>query len=110
MSFRRSNSVLTAAALSLVGCGAASVNSSSKALDPDWQNDSGASIAQLEQRLHALPLVANARVAVGVSDTGLVGSTLDGNSRWAHAGRPTSAPIIAGPLLIFSEGDQIVAL
>lgn len=110
MSFRRSNSVLTAAALCLVGCGAASVNSSSKALDPDWQNDSGASIAQVEQRLHALPLVANARVAVGVSDTGLVGSTLDGKSHWAYAGHPSSAPIIAGPLVIFSDGDQIIAL
>jgi outer membrane protein assembly factor BamB len=110
MNLRRSISVLAPSALCLVGCGAANVNSSSKALDPNWQNDAGASIAQVEQRLRALPLVANARVAVGVSDAGLVGSTLDGKSRWTHAGRPTSAPIIAGPLVIFSQGDRIVAL
>ncbi len=110
MSPRLSISVLAPSALCLVACGAASVESSSKALDPDWQNDSGASIAQVEQRLRGLPLVANARVAVGVSDAGLVGVSLDGKSHWTHAGRPTSAPIIAGPLLIFSEGDQVVAL
>jgi outer membrane protein assembly factor BamB len=110
MSQRPSISVLVPTALCLLGCGAAGVNSSSKALDPDWQNDSGASIAQVEQRLRALPKVANARVAVGVGEAGLVGVALDGKSRWAHAGRPTSAPIIAGPLVIFSEGDRIVAL
>ncbi|MEI9937149.1 MAG: PQQ-binding-like beta-propeller repeat protein [Pseudomonadota bacterium] len=110
MSLRRSIFVFGPTALCLVGCGAAGVNSNSKALDPDWQNDSGASIAQVEQRLHALPLVGNARVAVGVSDAGLVGVTLDGKSHWTHSGHPTSAPIIAGPLVIFSEGDQVVAL
>jgi outer membrane protein assembly factor BamB len=112
MSLRRSISLLASAVVSgaLCACGAAGVNSSSKALDPDWQNDSGASIALVEQRLHALPRVANARMAVGVSDAGLVGASLDGKSRWTHAGQPSSAPIIAGPLVIFSEGDQIVAL
>ena len=110
MSFRQTFSFLAPSALWLVGCSAGGVNANSKGLDPDWQNDSGASIAQVEQRLHALPLVPNARVAVGVSAAGLVGSSLDGKSRWTHAGRPTSAPIIAGPLVIFSEGDQIVAL
>jgi len=110
MSLLRSVSVLAPSALWLLGCSAAGVNSSSKALDPDWQNDSGASIAQVEQRLRALPLVANARVVVGVTDAGLSALTLDGKSHWAHAGRPSSAPIIAGPLVIYSEGDQVIAL
>ena len=110
MSLHRSILALVPTSLCLVACGAASVNSSSKALDPDWQNDSGASIAQVEKRLHALPPVANARVAVAVTDAGLAGTTLDGKSRWKYAGHPSSAPIIAGSLLIFSEGDQIVAL
>jgi outer membrane protein assembly factor BamB len=94
----------------LFGCSAASVNSSGKAFDTEWQNDSGASIAQLEQRLHALPRVANSRVAVGVSDAGLVATSLDGKSHWTYAGKPSSAPIVAGPLVIFAEGDRIVAL
>jgi len=110
MSLRRSFWLLAPGALCLAGCGAASVNADRKGLDPDWQNDSGASIAQVEQRLHALPAVANARVAVGVSETGLAAVTLDNASHWTYAGRPTSAPIIAGPLVIFSEADRILAL
>jgi len=110
MTFHRFMSGLAPSALCLVSCAAAGVNSNGKGLDPDWQNDSGASIAKVEQRLRGLPLVANARVAVGVSEVGLAGVTLDGKSHWSYTGRPTSAPIIAGPLVIFSEGDRLVAL
>jgi outer membrane protein assembly factor BamB len=109
MSFRRPLSVLAPSALWLVACSAASINSG-KALDPAWQNDSGASIAKVEQRLHALPRVENARIAVGVSESGLVASSLDGKSHWKYDGQPISAPMIAGQLVIFSEGEQIVAL
>src|SRR4051812_22959780 len=109
MNLRRSIHALAPAAL-LLGCSAASVNSSGQAFDSEWQTDSGASIAQLEQRLRALPRVANARVAVGVSDSGLQAASLDGKSHWAYAGKPSSAPIVAGPLVIFAEGEQIVAL
>ena len=93
----------------LTGCGAASMNSST-GFASDWQNDGGVSIAKLEQRLHSLPTVPNARVAVGITDTGLSGASLDGKSHWAHAGHLASAPFIAGSLVIFAEGDQIVAL
>ncbi|MEO8904787.1 MAG: PQQ-binding-like beta-propeller repeat protein [Polyangiaceae bacterium] len=96
-------------AVLLSGCGAASLNSS-KGFDSEWQNDRGASIAAVEQRLHALPAVPNARVVVGVTDSGLVGSTLDGKSHWVHKGRVASPPMIAGQLVIVAEGDQIVAL
>ncbi|HET7539172.1 MAG TPA: PQQ-binding-like beta-propeller repeat protein [Polyangiaceae bacterium] len=109
MNLRRSIPAFAPAVL-LFACSAASVNSSGKAFDAEWQNDAGASIAQLEQRLHALPRVANARVAVGVSDTGLFATSLDGKSRWTYAGKPASAPMIAGPLVIFEERGQIVAL
>lgn len=96
-----------------MGCGGASVNSSvnaSKTFDPEWQNDNGQSIANVEQQLRSQPLVANARVVVGVNESGLVGATLDGKAHWTHPARPTSAPIIAGNLVLYSEGDQVVAL
>ena len=96
-------------ALVVAGCGAASVNSG-KGFDPEWQNDGGASIAAVEQRLRGLPPVPNARVVVGVTDSGLVGQTLDGKSHWAHSARALSPPLIAGQLVIMAEGDQIVAL
>jgi len=110
MSLRRSSSLLGVGVLWLFGCGGAGVNATSKALDSDWQNDSGASIARVEQRLHALPRVANAPLAVGVTEAGLVAASLDGKSHWTYSGHPTSAPIIAAQLVIFSENDRIVAL
>ncbi|HEY5377435.1 MAG TPA: hypothetical protein VIK01_27335, partial [Polyangiaceae bacterium] len=92
MSYPQSLSLLTLAGLA-AGCGAASVNSnSSQGFSADWQNDGGRSIAALEQRLHALPVVPNARIVVGLTDTGLSGATLDGKSHWAHAGKEASPP------------------
>ena len=96
-------------ALLLAACGAGNANSG-KGFSTNWQNDNGSSIAAVEQRLHALPLVPNARVAVGVTDTGLVATTLDGKSRWTHAGKSVALPVIAGTRVITQEGDQIVAL
>jgi len=108
MSHLRSLPLVSWCAL-LAGCGAASVNSP-QGFNTDWQNDGGRSIAALEQRLHALPLVPNARVVVGLTDTGLSAAALDGKSNWAHAGRELSPPMIAGTLVIVAEGDQVVAL
>ena len=108
MSYTRSLCLLSLAAFA-TGCGAASVNSS-QGFNADWQNDGGRSIAAIEQRLHALPAVPNARVVVGLTDTGLSGASLDGKSHWVHAGKEASPPMIAGSLVIIAEGDQVVAL
>src|SRR3954469_25501968 len=102
-------SLLLPSVLLMAGCGAATV-SSSKGFDSEWQNDNGASIAAVEQRLRALPPVPNARLVVGATDTGLVAATLDGKSHWAHSGLSTSPPMIAGQLVIVAEGDRIIAL
>lgn len=108
MTHQKTIAALCGSAL-LAGCGAANVNSST-GFAADWQNDAGVSIAKLEQRLHALPLVPNARVAVGVNDAGLVGASLGSKSHWAYAGHPSTAPFIAGNLVIFGEGEHVVAL
>ncbi|HEY3664499.1 MAG TPA: PQQ-binding-like beta-propeller repeat protein [Polyangiaceae bacterium] len=108
MSYPQSLRVLCGAALA-TGCAAANVNSA-QGFNTDWQNDGGRSIATVEQRLHALPPLANAGVVVGVTDSGLAGSSLDGKSHWVHAGRVSSLPIVAGQLVIVAEGDQILAL
>ncbi|MEP7050110.1 MAG: PQQ-binding-like beta-propeller repeat protein [Pseudomonadota bacterium] len=95
--------------LFLAGCGAANV-SSSKGFDSEWQNDNGASIAAVEQRLRGLPPVPNARIVVGATDAGLAAATLDGKAHWVHSGRIASPPMIAGQLVIVAEGDRIIAL
>jgi len=93
----------------VIGCGAANVNSG-EGFTTTWQDDGGKSIALVEQQLHALPLSANARVAVGVTETGLVGVTLNGAGHWTYSGRIQSMPAIAGKLVVVSAGDRIVAL
>jgi outer membrane protein assembly factor BamB len=93
----------------LVACGASNSNSGN-GFSTTWQDDNGRSIAAVEQRLHGLPLVPNAAVAVGVTDTGLFGATLDGKAHWTHAGVSAALPVIAGNLVIVAEGDQILAL
>ncbi|HEY4105162.1 MAG TPA: PQQ-binding-like beta-propeller repeat protein, partial [Polyangiaceae bacterium] len=95
--------------LLLGACGASNSNSGT-GFATTWQNDNGKSIAVVERKLRALPLVPNARVAIGVTDTGLVAATLDGKSHWTHSPKSSSLPIIAGNLVIVSEANQIVAL
>lgn len=108
--FRRLVSLkLAGSSALLVACGASNANTG-RGFATTWQNDGGQSIANVEQRLHGLPLVPNARVVVGVTGSGLVGATLDGKSHWTHAGRSASLPVIAGNLVIVAEGDQILGL
>ena len=102
-------SLLALLTLSAVGCGASNVNST-KGFNTEWQNDNGQSIASVEQRLRSLPLVPNARMVVALNDAGLVAASLDGPAHWSHAGHPSTAPIIAGNLVIYGEADQVVAL
>ncbi len=109
MTLRATSALPVLTLLATVGCGASNVNSS-KGFDTEWQNDNGVSIANVEQRLRSLPLVPNARLVVGLNDAGLVAATLDGKARWSHPARPSTAPIIAGNLVIYGEGDQVVAL
>jgi len=100
--------VLSAGSL-VLGCSAGNANSG-RGFSTSWQNDGGQSIASVEQRLRGLPLVPNARVAVGVTDEGLVLATLNGGAHWTHAGRSASLPFIAGNLVVVAEGDQTLAL
>jgi outer membrane protein assembly factor BamB len=92
-----------------VGCSAGNANSG-RGFSTTWQNDGGQSIASVEQQLRGLPLVPNARVAVGVTAEGLVGATLNGSAHWTHAGPSASVPFIAGNLVVVAESGEILAL
>jgi outer membrane protein assembly factor BamB len=109
MTLRAISALSLSTLLCAVGCGASNVNST-KGFNTEWQNDNGVSIANVEQRLRGLPLVPNARLVVGLSDTGLIAASPDGKSHWSHPARPSTAPIIAGNLVIYGEGEQVVAL
>ena len=95
--------------LAPLGCSAATTNGTA-AFSPNWQNDGGKSIKAVYARVSSAALPAGAAVAVGVTKSGLVGVGLDGSGRWTAAGRPDSQPAIAGDLVVYTTGGQLVAL
>jgi outer membrane protein assembly factor BamB len=75
-----------------------------------WQNDQGRSIAAVEQRLRSEPRRARTPVAVGVEATGLVGATLPNGRAWRTRFAVSSAPVIAGDVVVVRSDKEIVGL
>jgi outer membrane protein assembly factor BamB len=96
-------------ALAVAGCGSASSQSTS-AFGSGWQDDRGASIGRVQQRLAAARPPKVPAVVVGVGERGLVGRTLPGGARWSHAGALDGRPVIAGSVVVASGGGSVFAL
>jgi outer membrane protein assembly factor BamB len=77
----------------------------STAFSKSWNSDSGETAARLEQRLRGAPRPANVAVAVGVTETALVGSELPAGRSWRRAGAVDSMPSIAANGMVFGTGD-----
>ncbi len=77
---------------------------------PNWQSDGGVSAGRLEERLRSVRKIKDANIAVGVTSTGLTARNLSTNAGWSYAGSVDSLPAVAGELVVFTGGDQIVAL
>ncbi|MCE7894564.1 MAG: hypothetical protein DYH12_33495, partial [Sorangiineae bacterium PRO1] len=100
------------AALALAAIPACSpaITNSSTAFSPDWQNDGGKSIQAVYGKVSGAALPAGTAVAVGVTRDGLVGVGLDGSGKWKAAGRPDTQPSIAGDVVAYTSGGQLVGL
>ncbi len=73
------------------GCGGGAA-SGARVFAPEWQNDGGKSIQAVYDRVHAAPVEAGPGLAVGVTESGLVGMGLDGSGSWKFAGQLDAAP------------------
>jgi outer membrane protein assembly factor BamB len=93
----------------LFGCGAGQTRIGS-VFTTNWEDDRGASISKLEQRLRGAPVPAGADVAVGVTDEGLVGVPLGGGSPWSYAHAQSGRPDIAGAVVVGSGGGELFCL
>ncbi len=100
--------VFSALASLLVACGGATPSGS--LFKKNWQNDGGVSIGRVEERLRKSARVKDENVAVGVTERGLVGQTLESKQRWSYTGKVGSVPAIAGGLVVFTGDDHVVAL
>jgi outer membrane protein assembly factor BamB len=96
---------LTASALAMSACGGAAQTS---AFSPDWQSDDGRSIAAVVNRVGTVP--DGNGLALGITQTQLIGIWLDGSHRWKHTASPDSRPSIAGGIVAYTSGGNLVAL
>jgi outer membrane protein assembly factor BamB len=100
---------LTATALTFAvsSCGGAGPG---PAFAPGWQHDGGRSIRDVYQRVGTTPLPEGKGVAVGITDSGLVGIGLDGTGRWEKRTALDARPTIAGTVVVATGGGQLFAL
>ena len=79
----------------------------------DWEDDRGASIERVRQRIASAPIPASANVVVGVARSGdtIVGLPLsEGGSKWSFAHALDGRPTVAGNLVVGSGGGEVFAL
>lgn len=76
----------------------------------DWLNDGGHSIARVEQQLRAAPKPPSVNVALGVTETQLLGMPLEGGQRWSVAALPDTLPAVAADLVLYSSRGKLYAL
>jgi outer membrane protein assembly factor BamB len=99
---------LLAAALLACGGGGTSL----RLFSTDWEDDGGASIARVYQRVGNTPPPAGADVVVGVTgnSNALVGLPLGGGAKWTFPHAVDTRPIVAGAVVVGSGGGEVFAL
>lgn len=102
---------LSAALLVLTSCGGDNLAKGVGApFSETWQSDQGKSIAALEEKLRGGAAPGATPLAVGVGEGGLFGVVLPAGPRWSHAGGADTLPIVAGEVVVASDGGQLFAL
>ena len=80
------------------------------AFDLSWQNDQGASIAELQKHLGSDGFPLGAPVAVGVVPDGLVGVSLRSGKTWSYRHAVDSRPRIAGSVVAVAGGGEVALI
>lgn len=101
---------LLATALALAACGGG--QSHVHLFATDWEDDGGASIEAVRQRLGGAKATLNADVAVGVAGNSdkLVGVPLAGGNNWTFAHAIEDRPIVAGGVVVSQGGGELFAV
>jgi outer membrane protein assembly factor BamB len=103
--------VLAISALATFACGGGQTRLN--LFSTDWEDDRGASIERIRQRVAGTPIPPSADIAVGVTRNGesVVGLPLSGGgSQWTFAHSIEGRPTVAGNLVIGSGGGELFAL
>jgi outer membrane protein assembly factor BamB len=92
------------------GCAGGGGGAKSGVFSSAWQNDQGRSIAAVEERLRGAPRRPRTPVAVGVEASGLVGATLPNGRVWRARLKVSSAPVIAGDVVVVRSENEIFGI
>jgi outer membrane protein assembly factor BamB len=94
----------------LAACGGGQTRSS--LFSTNWEDDGGASIARVWQRVGSAPIPESADVVVGVAghNDKLLGAPIGGGSKWTFAHPLDSRPVVTGNVVVGSGGDEVFAL
>jgi outer membrane protein assembly factor BamB len=76
----------------------------------DWQDDGGAGARAVQAKVLATPIAKGTPVAVGVVDSGLVGTSLAGGPTWSFTHAVDARPHIAGSVVVGTGGGELFAL
>lgn len=101
---------LTALATACALCSACGGSKQVTAFANEWEDDRGASITAVQTELRDEKPPVGPAIAVGVTDTGLVATGLDGKSSWTYAAQLDARPAIAGDVVVGTGAGQLFAL
>jgi outer membrane protein assembly factor BamB len=94
--------------LAATACGGGTVRTA--AFARDWQSDDGKAISAVVSKVGKVALPEGSGLAVGVTPRGLIAIGLDGAHRWTHPGTVNARPAIAGDVVVYTGGSNLVAL
>jgi outer membrane protein assembly factor BamB len=99
-----------ATAVALAACGGGQTRSS--LFSTNWEEDGGASIGHVWDRVGSAPIPESADVVVGVAGNSdkLIGSPVGGGSKWTFAHPLDARPVVAGNVVVGSGGNEVFAL
>jgi outer membrane protein assembly factor BamB len=78
----------------------------------EWQDDGGASIGRVWQRVGSAPVPPSADVVIGIAGhtDKMIGLPLGGGSKWTFAHPLDNRPVVAGSAVVGSGGGEAFAL
>lgn len=101
---------IVGALAAIAACGGGQTRSS--LFSTNWEDDGGASIGRVWQRVGSVPIPESADVVVGVTGNNdkLIGAPIGGGSKWTFAHPLDARPVVTGNVVVGSGGDEAFAL
>jgi outer membrane protein assembly factor BamB len=93
-------------------CGGGGMHVHFASFSTNWEDDGGASIGRVWQRVGGATIAPAADIVLGVAGNTdkLIGMPLGGGSKWTFAHPIDARPVVAGEVVVASGGGEVLAL